>query len=157
MLMMLMCWVLPLGGLPRSEAAHTAAELGFSFTDFLALVVTIAYVFAVASLVTSSAMPARNSCHHGGCKDPSSAAVPRSRAALCPGAWRRKVSVRKGADDLDALTTGAGDSFLGARRGSYAASLALRSGAAGATLPTTVVPRAAPGRLSASSGNAARD
>jgi hypothetical protein len=157
-LAMLMSWVLTLGGLQRSEAAHPAAELGFFFTAVLILVVMIACcIFAVAALVTSSALPARTSSHPGGCMSPSPAAAPRSRAALRPGTRRRKVSVWKGADDSYALTTGAGDSILVTLRRAYAASLAMPSGAAGATFPVTVVPRAAPGGLSASLGNAAAD
>ncbi len=153
-----MCWELPLGGLPRSEAAYSAAELGFFFTAVLALVVMIVLrEFVIASPATSLAMPARTARHPGGCKDPSCAAVSQLRAALLPGAWRRKVSVRTGAYERHAPTAGAGESMLDALRRSCAASLAMPSGAAGATPPETAAPRNARGRLSASMGNVVKD
>jgi hypothetical protein len=153
-----MCWELPLGGLPRSEAAHSAAELGFSFTAVLALVVMIVLrEFVIASPATSLAMPARTARHPGGCKGPSCAAVSQLRAALFPGAWRRKVSVRTGACEHRAPMAGAGESMLDALRRSRAASLVMPSGAAGATPPETAAPRNARGRLSASMGNVVKD
>ncbi len=155
-LMMPICLGLLLGGLPRSEAAHSAAELGFFFTVILAFAVTVVdRDLAFVTLATSSTLPVQTVNPPGGRKDPPCAAVPYSRAALHPRAWHRKMLVQMGAHIRWAPTTGAGESMLDALRRLRAAILALPIGAAGAALPEAVAPRNALGRLSASSGTVA--